>query len=107
MIDIIFVILFKGNIDINFAVLLLKIMFRTSIIHIIEIWVFFSQTTSVLIEVTRVDDNYDESRIQSACLSGTDGTANSCNGTIKFDKVIDLTFCICINSEYSRKNFLV
>ena len=66
--DIIFVGLSKVNSDINFKAVLSKMIFCTSIIHIIAIW------ASLLIEVTGVDDNYNESRIQCVCLSGANGT---------------------------------
>ena len=52
MIDIIFVLLFKVNIDINFIAVLLKnfeyVLYH--IIHITAIWVFFNPITSVLTE---------------------------------------------------------
>ena len=72
MMNIIFVVLFKVNSDINFKAVLLKMMFCTIIIHIIAIWVFFNPTASLLIEVTGVDDN--KSRIQCVCLSDANGT---------------------------------
>ena len=94
MIHTTFVILFKVNIDINFTAVLLKIMFCIIIVHMIAILMSFNLTTSTLIEVTSVDDDYNESRIQCVCLLDTNGKGNDGSGTIKFDRIIDLTSCI-------------
>ena len=98
-------ILFKVNVDIDLTAVLLKNMFCILLIIIAFFALFTSEcnlNTSILIQLTGVDDNYNKPRIQCVCLLGTLGTSdtndieNCCGESAESHGIFD---CIVVNSD--------